>query len=303
MLIKYLLIIFSLLSLISCDDTKTNGTSLAPPSNRVYLKVANNSASDIRYQRDTIHCTQKLNFDSSQFEEWSPVCEIFENDYFRVDYGEKYWGTNIAPVSSATLKPSESATSYGHLGNAIKTGGLDASFLSFIITVKIDNVSKKIVGFNEELYRKLFYDKPDEFFNDVISYGTFFGATLNEAIPTDFKYNTCAVGAHTALTDYANFSLTARYYLDISIKSIDDIKVSLDKSKSKIGNSGYVNDTNECKFYVDEDILDKEEAQRSIFPISEEDYANIPKDLTGRVYMITDPDKSYGVLRYGSDPE
>ena len=303
MLIKYLVIIFSLLSFISCDDTKTNGT---PPvsRNKVYLKVTNNSASDISYQRDTIRCEQGLDYNASQFEEWSPVCEIIENDYSQIYLGEKYWGTNTPPISSAILMPSKSATSYGELGRTTQLShSTFVDFMSFIITVTIDNVSKKIVGFDEELYRKLFHDKPPEFFDDVISYGSFFSATLDRVIPTDFKSNPCWVGTHTALTDYSNFSINARYYFDITVKSINDITVSLDKPKSKIGDSGHLKDTNECKFYVDEDTLAKEEGQISIFPITEKDYANIPKDLTGRVYMITDPDKSYGVLRYGSDPE
>ncbi len=68
-----------------------------------------------------------------------------------------------------------------------------------------------------------------------------------------------------ALTDCTTFSIDAKYYLDISVKSVDDIKVSFDKVKSRIGNSGYVKTTNECKFYLDEDILAKEKAQRSSF--------------------------------------
>ncbi len=302
-LLKPIVIIFSFISFISCGDTKTNGTSIVVPNNRVYLKVTNNTPSDISYKRETIHCKQELNFDSSEFDEWSPVCEIIENDYSQVYLGEKYWGTNTPPISSATLKPSKSATSYGHLGNATKTGSDVADFLSFIITVTINGVSKKIVGFNEELYKKLFNDKPLEFFDDVISYGTFYGVTLNSVIPTDFEYNPCFVGAHTTLTDYATFSLTARYYLDITVKDINTINVSLDQTKSRIGDSGYVKATNECKFYMDENVRGNKGYLHYLFPFHPKDDLDIPKDLTGRIYVITEPGIGDKIIGYGADPE
>ena len=178
-----------------------------------------------------------------------------------------------------------------------------ATFNSFIITVTIDNVSKKIVGFNEELYKNLFYDKPPEFFDDVISYGSFFGASSGRVLPpTDFKYNPCWVGAHTVLTDYSKFSLIAGYYFDISINSIDDIQVTLDKTKSRIGDSGYDKATDTCKYYVDEDIFFGEQTPSSLFPFRQEHYDNIPKDLTGRVYLITKPNITM-LIGYGSDPQ
>ena len=298
MLTKYIVILFSVLSFISCDRESPYEDSQV---NDVFFTFKNNTTENVSYKRSRASCTIDLNDNDTEFE-GVPKCDIYEgvnSNYIN----PKYWDTNIPSINVATLKPSESTISYNNYGSTVRDASYEVYFNSFIITVTIDNVSKKIVGFNEELYRKLFHDKPPEFFNDVISYGTFYSAPLSEVIPTDFEYNPCWVGAHTTLTDYAKFSLMARYYLDITVNSIDDINVSLDKEKSKIGNSGYDKATDTCKFYIDENIRSNKGYLITLFPFTHKEYDNIPKDLTGRVYISTEPGIGDKIIGYGSDPE
>ena len=298
MLIKYLLIIFSLLSLISCvsespyEDVQFND---------VFFTFKNNTTENISYKTSIIRCDIKLNNTGTELE-GVPKCDIYKGTNYNFTNPE-YWDTNIPSIDVATLQPSESIISYGGYGDTNRDGGYPGYFYSFILTVTIDNVSKKIVGFNEELYRKLFYDKPPEFFENILSYGAFYGANLSKVIPTDFEYNPCWTGAHTALTDYSKLSTMARYYLDISINSINDIEITLDKVKSKIGNSGYDKATDTCKFYIDENIRSNKGYLLSFFPFTHKEYDNIPKDLTGRIYISTEPGIGDKIIGYGSDPE
>ena len=298
MLTKYIVIIFSVLSFISCDIGRPYDD---PEDNDVFFTFKNNATENISYELSFVSCTIDLNDNDTEFQ-GVPKCNIYEG--FNSDYTDpKYWDTNIPSIDVATLQPSESAISYNGYGNTDRNGRLPGHFSSFILTVTIDNVSKKIVGFNEELYRKLFYDKPPEFFENILSYGAFYGANLSKVIPTDFEYNPCWTGAHTALTDYSKLSTMARYYLDISINSINDIEITLDKVKSKIGNSGYDKATDTCKFYIDENIRSNKGYLLSFFPFTHKEYDNIPKDLTGRVYISTEPGIGDKIIGYGSDPE
>ncbi len=297
-LLKPIVIIFSFISFISCVTESPYEDGQA---NDVFFTVKNNATGNASYKISSLMCNRKLNANGTEFE-GLPECDIYEGINTDFTY-PKYWDTNIPSVDVATLKPSESTISYNVYGDATRRDRSPGYFGSFVITVTIGNVPKKIVGFNEKLYRKLFNDKPPEFFDDVISYGTFYGANLSKVIPTDFEYNPCWVGAHTASTEYAKLSLMARYYFDITINSIDDITITLDQTKSRIGDSGYVKATNECKFYMDENVRGNKGYLHYLFPFHPKDDLDIPKDLTGRIYVITEPGIGDKIIGYGADPE
>ena len=242
----------------------------------------------------------------------SPKCSVYEYGNYPApiywDIGPEYWGTDIPSIDSTTLKPSESAISYAELGDVTrKEHSGFVQLTSFIITVTIDNVVKKIVGFPEDLYRKLFQDKPPEFFNDVISYGVFYGADLHEVQSLDFKYNRCGVTGHTKLTNYLQFVRNAKFYVNLKVNAIDNISISFD-DKIILSDSGYNKDLNICKLYEDEekndDIIDELPYNNS-FPIEGLSYYfdNLPDNLIGRKYVLTQPDNITNLLGHGSDPE
>jgi len=302
------IIIASMLALLSCNNTDTNIAGISEPYyfNKVYFKFINNSNDNLSYERKYMGCRFLFNDNSTDYK-GSPECFVANGinysdptDIYWKDYWKDYWKTDIPPVNVATIEPSDNATSYQEIGSANTLyHSHDNHLESFIATITIDNVTKKIVGFPKNLYRKLNPTEPEEFFDNIISYATYYGASFGNVPFNDLNYNRCGIASHTALTNYSKFSLNTRYYFDITVNSIDNITISLDKEKSMIGDSGYDNATNTCKFYFEEREISRKE-RIPLFPLGITAYNNIPDNLTGRIYIITTPDNIL-TIGYGAD--
>jgi len=277
------IIIASMLALLSCVDVETDGLcDMGGGNNGLSIKLINNSTDNISY--DIKEDRSNLMF--------------YDNG---TAYNPSYY---IGAPSMTVLQSNESAflnRSGGSIVEYSDRGDYNSriEFVSPIITIRIGNDTRKIVGYPENIYKELHADKSMEFFDDIISYGMFYGAGLSK-MKLNINYNPCGVTSHTALTNYSKFAKNAQYYFNVTVNSIDDITVTLD-DKTELSDSGYDTTANACKFYEDEEEIDKLWCL-NVWPNNVSSYFNkIPDNTTGRKYILMEPNNLNKFLGYGAD--